>query len=66
MHISSKPKTFSSCFIALWKSTQNFEAAQRKDDLHSLNISEVIDSEQCGFLNARKCVFQNDLLRSTC
>ena len=30
---------------------------QKKDQIHSLNISEVIDSEKCGYFNARKLLF---------
>ena len=30
---------------------------QKKDQLHSLNISEVIDSEKSGYVNARKLPF---------
>ena len=39
---------------------------ENEDQLHSLNISEVIDSEKCGYLNARKLLFQNTLRGSTC
>ena len=49
----------------IYISTQNFEHFQKKDQLHSFNISEVIDSEKCGYLNARKLLFQNTLREST-
>ena len=39
---------------------------QNKDQLYSLNISEVTDSEKYGCLNARKRLFQNTLRGSTC
>ena len=39
---------------------------KQKDQLYSLNISEVSDSEECGYLNARKLLFQNTLPESTC
>ena len=39
---------------------------QKKDQLYSLNISEVTDSEKFGYLNARKLLFQNTLRGSTC
>ena len=39
---------------------------QKKDQLLSLNISEVIHSKKCGYLNARKLLFQNTLRESTC
>ena len=33
----------------------------KKDDLDNFNISGVIDSEKCGYLNAQKLLFQNTL-----
>ena len=33
---------------------------KKKDQLHSLNISEVIDSEECGYLNSRKLLFGSE------
>ena len=47
--LSLKRKTFSQNFIAFLQSPQNsahFE--KKKDQLHSLNISELIDPEKCG------------------
>ena len=38
---------------------------QKKDQLYSLNIFQVIDSENYGYWNARKLVFQNTLREST-
>ena len=38
---------------------------EKKDQLYKFNISEVIDSEKCGYLNARKLLFQNTLPEST-
>ena len=32
---------------------------KKKNELHSLNISEIIDSEERGYLNAWKILFQN-------
>ena len=43
--ISPKPKTFSGFFIASMKSTLNFEYFQKKDQSHSLSITENIDCE---------------------
>ena len=37
---------------------------EKKDQLYKFNISEVIDSEKCGYLNARKLLFQNTLPES--
>ena len=39
---------------------------QKKYQLYSSNISEVTDSEKCGYLNARKLLIQNILRGSTC
>ena len=39
---------------------------EKKDQLCSLNISKVSDSEKCGYLNAQKLVFQNTIGESTC
>ena len=45
MQISPKPKTFSRFFIASMKSTLNFEYFEKKDQSHSLSITENIDCE---------------------
>ena len=45
MQISPKPKTFSGFFIASMKSTLNFEYFEKKDQSHSLSITENIDCE---------------------
>ena len=55
--LSQKRKTCSAIFIALWKSTKNFAHFKRKDWLYSLNDSEVIDHNKCGYFNARKPLF---------
>ena len=64
--IISKRKIFSIFFIEFSQSTQNFAHFEKIDQLHRLKISEFIDSEKCGYLNARKFLFQNVLLQSTC
>ena len=43
MLLSEKRRLFSGILIAFLDSTQNFAHFQKKDHLHSLNISEVID-----------------------
>ena len=43
-----KQKAFSGFFLPLLKSTLNFEHLQKKDDLHSLFISEITHSEKRG------------------
>ena len=58
--LSSKPKTFSQTFIAFLKSTWNFKRFGKKR-----YISGVIDSEKGGYLENRKLLFQNTLLKWT-
>ena len=45
-------KIFSEIFVAFFQSTQNFVHFEKEDQLHSLKIWEVIESEKCGYLNA--------------
>ena len=45
MYLNRKLKTFCSNFIAILKSTLNFEHFEEKKQPHSLSVSEVIDSE---------------------
>ena len=45
MQISPKLKTFSQFFIASIKSTLNSEYFEKKDQSHSLSITEIIDCE---------------------
>ena len=45
MQISPKPKTFSQFFIVSMKSTLNCEHFEKKDQSHSLSITEIIDCE---------------------
>ena len=45
MQISEKPKSFSQFFIASMKSTLNSEYFEKKDQSHSLSITEIIDCE---------------------
>ena len=63
--LCQKSKTFSEIFSELLKSRSNFEQFEIKDGLHSLNISEVFDTEECVFLNARKLLLQNTFFKST-
>ena len=48
MQISQKLKTFSGLFSAFSKSRLNFEYNQKKDDAHSLFISEATACENRG------------------
>ena len=44
-------KTLFLFFIAFLKCAWNLEHFQKKDDYHSLIISEIIDAEKRGYLN---------------
>ena len=48
MQLSQKLKTFSQFFLAFSKSTLNFEHFPKKDDAHSLFVSEATDCKNCG------------------
>ena len=49
--ISQKQKMFSGIFIAYLESASNLEHFGKKDELPSLVISEIVDSETVGYLN---------------
>ena len=55
--LSQKLETYSGIFMPFLKCTQTFAHFQKKDQVHSLNIFEVIESEKCGDFNARKLLF---------
>ena len=46
MQLSEKQKTFSQFFAAFLKCISNFKRFEKKDDPHSLCISEITDSEK--------------------
>ena len=46
MHLSQKQNIFSEFFSAFFESTLKLEHFQRKDDPHSLCISEITDHER--------------------
>ena len=48
MHLSEKQKSFSQFFCAFFKSTSTFEHFQKKDDPHTLCISEITDPKKRG------------------
>ena len=52
MQLSKKPKTFCRNLIVFLECTLNFEHFENKNERHSLSISEIIDSERQGYLNA--------------
>ena len=47
--LSHKQKTFSGFFIAFLKCTWNLEHFPKKVEHPSLIISEIIDTERCGY-----------------
>ena len=46
LNLSQKPKIFSKNFSVFFESALNFEHFQKKDDPHSLCISEITDHER--------------------
>ena len=48
--ISQQRKTFSRFFIAFLKCTLNLEYFEKKDQSHSLSITEIINSETSSYL----------------
>ena len=52
MSLSKEAKTFCQFFIAFWESKLNFKYFEEKHEPDSLSISEIIDSETRGYLNA--------------
>ena len=49
--LSQKQKTFSGFFITFLKGAWNLEHFQKKEELSSLIISEIIDAERRAYLN---------------
>ena len=66
MQVSKKPKTFCCNFIDFLESKLKFKHFEQKSEPHSLSISEIIDSERRGYLNAWKVLFLKTLRQSTC
>ena len=46
-----KKRTFPLIFIAFLESAQKVAHFEKKDQLHSLNISEVINPDKCAYFN---------------
>ena len=63
--LSHKQKTFSGFFSAFLKSTLNFEHSGKKDDPHSLCISQITVSEKGDSINVCKILFKRSLLQKT-
>ena len=61
-----KLKTCSQFFIAFLKSTLNLKYFERKDQSHTLGITEIINFETGSYLNVRKAIFHATLRQTTC
>ena len=65
MQTSGKLKTCSRYFIAILKSTLNLEYFEKKDQSHSLSITDIINCETDSYLNAQKAIFHATLRQIT-
>ena len=61
-----KLKTCSQFLIACLKATLNLEYFERKNQSHSLSITEIINSETGRYLNLQKAIFHATLRQTTC
>ena len=57
MQILWKLKTFSEFVIAFLKYTLNLEYFEKKDQSHSLSITEIINFEKSSYLNVQRPTF---------
>ena len=57
MQTSLRLKTCSRFFIAFVKSKLNLEYFEKKDQSHSLSITEIINCETGSYLNVKKAIF---------
>ena len=65
MQTSLKLKTCSRFFIAFVESTLNLEYFEKKDQSHSLSITEIVKCETGSYLNDEKAIFQATLRKTT-
>ena len=66
MQRSLKLKTCSRFFIAFLKSTLNLKYVEKKDQSHSLSITEIIYCEKGSLLNIQRTIFHAMLRQTTC
>ena len=66
MQTPLKLKICSRFFIAFLKSTLNLEYFEKKDQSHSLSITEIINCETGSYLNVQKAISHTTLPKSTC
>ena len=64
--ISRKMETFSGFFIAFLKSTLNLEYFEKKDQSHSLSITDILTCKTGSDLNVQKAIFHATLRQTTC
>ena len=66
MQISRKLKIFSGSLIAFLESMLNLEYFQKKDQSHSLSITEISNCKTGSYLKVQKAIFHTTLLETTC
>ena len=66
MRTSLKLKTCSRFFIAFLKSALNLLYFEKKDQSHSLSITEIINCETGSYLSGQKNTFHATLRQTTC
>ena len=66
MQTSLKLKTCSRFFIVFLESTLNLEYFEKKDQSHSLSITEIINCDTGSYLNVQKAMFLATLRQITC
>ena len=66
MQIYLKLTTYSRFFMAILQSTLKLEYFEKKDQSHSLSITEIINSETSSYLNVQKAIFRATLRKATC
>ena len=59
-------KTCSQFLISFLKSTLNLEYFEKKDQSHSLSITEINNCETGSYLNAQKAILHATLRQRTC
>ena len=66
MQTSMKLKTCSRFLIAFLKYALNLEYFERKNQSHSLSITEIINCETGSYLSAQKAIFLATVRQTTC
>ena len=66
MQTSLELKTCSQFLISFLKSTLKFEYFERKNQSHSLSITEINKCETGSYLNVQKAIFHATLRQTTC